>query len=185
VSTSSPAPSPELLQRCRRDAHLLRRRLRTGDAAAAQAAAGRLLVLDEFRDLTAAALLADPRRVRLQHALAAVARERGYGTWDALRSACEATLLSATAMYAPAMSAFLNRWFTDYDEARQVRLHEGGYLLPYRHYFFVTTRDAIAELGLDPDDPDWARIGFDWVQPRDAEAHARLRARRRRALPPG
>ena len=34
------------------------------------------------------------------------------------------------------------------------------------------------ELGLDPDDPDWARIGNDWVQPRDMAAHRRLVERR-------
>lgn len=178
-----PPPSPELLQRCRREAYELRRGLRSRDAAVAEPAARRLLVLEEFRELSASALLADPSRVRLRHALAAVAREHGFPSWPALRTACEATMLSAMAMYAPAMSAFLNRWFADYDEARACRLAEGGYLLPYREHFFVTTAEAIRELGLDPDDPDWARIGFDWVRPRDAEAHARLRAKRRRALP--
>ncbi len=34
----------------------------------------------------------------------------------------------------------------------------------------------------DPDDVDWQRIGFDWARPLDAEAHARLVARRRAAM---
>ena len=183
--SASSEPTPDLLQRCRRDAHLLRRQLRSTDPAEVEAAVRRVLTLPEFAASTAAELLVDPSRVRLQHALAVVAREQGFPSWLALRNACEATLLGASAMYVPGMSAFQNQWFADYDEARQARLHEGGYLLPYRHYFFVTSREAIVELGLDPDDPDWDRIGFDWVQPRDEEAHARLRARRRRAMPPG
>ena len=81
-------------------------------------------------------------------------------------------------MYVPRMAVFLNRWFADYAAARAARAAEGGYLLPYRHQFFVTGADAIRELGLDPDDPDWERIGWDWVEPLDRAAWERLRERR-------
>lgn len=81
-------------------------------------------------------------------------------------------------MYVPGMDAFLNRWFTVYEEARTALEAEGGYLLPYRGQFFVTVAGAIEELGLDPHDPDWRRIGWDWVRPADAEAWQRLRLRR-------
>jgi hypothetical protein len=37
---------------------------------------------------------------------------------------------------------------------------------------------AIRELGLDPADPDWERIGWDWVRPRDADAWERLKLKR-------
>ncbi len=57
-------------------------------------------------------------------------------------------------------------------------LRGGGYLLPYRNQFFVTVAAAIRELGLDPEDPDWERIGRDWVRPRDAEARKRLEEKR-------
>jgi hypothetical protein len=39
-----------------------------------------------------------------------------------------------------------------------------------RHCLAVIAR----ELGFDPDDPDWDRIGRDWVKPRDRTARARL-----------
>ena len=32
-------------------------------------------------------------------------------------------------------------------------------------------------LGLDPDDPDWAAIGWDWARPRSPAARRRLYAR--------
>jgi hypothetical protein len=85
-------------------------------------------------------------------------------------------------MYVPQMDAILSRWFTTYEEARASQASEGGYLLPYKGHFFVTTSEAIRELGLDPTDPDWARIGWDWVQPRDREAWERLKAKRELAL---
>ena len=54
----------------------------------------------------------------------------------------------------------------------------GGYLLPYRHQFLVCESEAIRLLGLDPGDPDWERIGRDWVRPADRDAWRRLRDRR-------
>lgn len=81
-------------------------------------------------------------------------------------------------MFETRMDAILSRWFTTYEEARASLESEGGYLLPYRNQYFVTSGEAIRELGLDPADPDWAKIGWDWVHPRDAEAWQRLRAKR-------
>jgi len=87
----------------------------------------------------------------------------------------------AAIMYERSMDAFLNRWFATYEDARAAREHEGGFLLPYRNHFFVTHADAICGLGLDPDDPDWARIGWDWVAPADLDAWQRLREKRQLA----
>jgi hypothetical protein len=84
-------------------------------------------------------------------------------------------------MYVPSMDAVLSRWFVTYEEARASRDREGGYPLPYASHYFVTSAEGIRELGLDPDDADWARIGWDWVQPLDAAAHERLAGRRSRA----
>ena len=81
-------------------------------------------------------------------------------------------------MYVPRMDAVLNRWFTSYAEASSSLASEGGYLLPYKGQFFVTLSEGVRELGLDPDDPDWARIGWDWVQPKDNEAWKRLKEKR-------
>lgn len=82
------------------------------------------------------------------------------------------------AMWVPRMDAVLSRWFTSYEDARCSREAEGGYLFPYRNQFFVTSSAAILELGLDPADPDWQRIGFDWVRPSDIAAWERLKEKR-------
>ena len=81
-------------------------------------------------------------------------------------------------MYVARMDAFLNRWFPSYAEARASLEADGGFLLPYLSQFFVTQADAVRESGLDPDDPDWRRIGWDWVRPADAEVLERLRLKR-------
>ena len=87
-----------------------------------------------------------------------------------------------TIMYVPRMATFLNRWFKTYDEARASLEAEGGYLLPYEDHFLVTVAGAIRELGLDPEDPDWARIGWDWARPTDAGAWERLKQKRMLAV---
>ena len=84
-------------------------------------------------------------------------------------------------MYVARMDAVLNRWFTSYEEARASLASEGGYLLPYKNQFFVTLSEGIRDLGLDPDDPDWSRIEWDWVQPKDHEAWKRLKEKREQA----
>ncbi len=85
-------------------------------------------------------------------------------------------------MYVTRMDAVLNRWFTNYEEARASLEAEGGYLLPFKSQFFVTQSEGIRELGLDPDDPDWERIGRDWVRPKDSDAWERLRDKREQAV---
>jgi hypothetical protein len=89
---------------------------------------------------------------------------------------------SGPLMYVETMSVFLNQWFTTYEDARTLREAEGGYLLPFKTQFFVTVAGGITELGLDPQDPDWKRIGWDWVRPLDWDAWELLRDKRRKAL---
>lgn len=183
---SEPFPT---LARCRSRARLLLSHLRSNDRDRALAAAQRFGRLQSFRGVPPDALL-EPDRVRLKHALTLIAVELGEPSWPALKAKCtalerataDAGALPSDAMYVERMTLWLNQWFPSYDEARAALDQDGGYLLPFRHHFFVTTGEAIAELGLDPADEDWRRIGFDWVRPADAAAHARLVAQRRAAM---
>ncbi|WP_234023140.1 hypothetical protein [Sorangium cellulosum] len=80
----------------------------------------------------------------------------------------------------------LHHWFATHDEARAhaASLPEGqrSYLLTYKHHFFVADRTFVASLGLDPDDPDWRAIGWDWARPADPTARRRLYAKRLAAM---
>lgn len=162
-----------LVERCRQAARALQRDLRGADRAAARAAAVRLAQAPRFAAVDLAELIDGRVEVARGEALDAIAREHGDRDWAAL-VARALPVLRAVPMHCRGMGAFVNRWFADYDEAAASQRADGGYLLPYRRQFFVTVADAIRELGLDPDDPDWPRIGFDWVRPRDVEAHLRL-----------
>ena len=81
-------------------------------------------------------------------------------------------------MYDRGFEWLLNAWFARYEDARAALERNGGYLLPYDAQFLVAEAEAIRVLGLDPDDPDWERIGHDWVCPADREAWRRLREQR-------
>ncbi len=78
-------------------------------------------------------------------------------------------------MYVSQMDGFLNRWYTHYEDAIASLELDGGYLFPHRGQFFITPSEGIRELGIDPLDPDWAAIGWNWVKPKDLQAKARLK----------
>jgi hypothetical protein len=84
--------------------------------------------------------------------------------------------------YQPGLDVFLNRWFSNYAEARRSLDIDGGFLLPYRHHFFVCETDVIQAIGLDPNDPDWEKVGRDCAKPIDSEAYQRLIDKRAKVL---
>ncbi|MBL8749530.1 MAG: hypothetical protein JNK78_10250 [Planctomycetes bacterium] len=167
-----------LVERCRRSARDLQRDLGGPDPRAARAAAVRFARLPRFaNDDIEAIVRAEPSVARAE-ALDVIAAERGFDDWRTLVTRSLPELL-AVPVHTDRMGAFVNRWFATYGEAAEDRGRDGGFLLPYRRQFFVTVADAVREIGVDPNDPDWARIGHDWVRPLDVEAHVRLcRARR-------
>lgn len=87
-----------------------------------------------------------------------------------------------TLWYQTNLDVFLNRWFSNYPEARSTRESVGGFLLPYKRHFFVCEAEVIRAMGLEPDDPDWERIEWDCAQPRNTQAYQRLREKREDAV---
>ena len=84
--------------------------------------------------------------------------------------------------YQTNLDVFLNRWFSTYNEARSSLANDGGYLLPFKRHYFLCEADVIRAMGLNPDDPDWEKIGWDGAQPTDVAAYERLRGKREQAL---
>ena len=76
--------------------------------------------------------------------------------------------------YETDLDVFLNRWYANYDEARAALERHGGFLLPYKHHFFICQPEVIAALGLNPEDTDWQKISRDCARPEDLAAYARL-----------
>lgn len=71
-------------------------------------------------------------------------------------------------------AAHWNHWFATYDEAKAHLLAFQGFLFPFNNQFVVVEGDFLKDLKLDPDHPDWAKIGFDWVKPNCMASFARL-----------
>ena len=160
-------------------AELLHHAVRASEAAAIE----RLRALAELRRADDDALRAAAPGIQRKHCLVAVAREAGFDSWDHARRVLEgdpSEVDFGTILCSKLGSAgFLNHWFATYEEARAV--HAGmtddaarGYLLAYKRHFFIATREFIETLGLDPDDPDWEAMGWDWARPRNREARRRL-----------
>ena len=129
---------------------------------------------------------ADPAsNVRRADCLRKVAAELGFPSWTAARRALagEGVEDFGTLLYPRRAGGFLNLWYKDYDEASAIRAAKGGYLLAYQRHFLVVDEDFVDALGLDPGDPEWTAMGFDWVRPRDPAARARLYGQLVRALP--
>jgi len=151
-------------------ARLLHRRAQAGEADAL----GRIGALPEFARTPPA-----PDQVQRKHGLAAIARELGFRSWAhatrVLAGDHDETDLG-TLLY-PRTCGFTNQWFAQYEQARRTRELTSGYLLGYRHQYLVVTRHYVEALGLDPDDPDWEAMGFDWVRPLKPAARQRMYAK--------
>lgn len=72
------------------------------------------------------------------------------------------------------VAAHLNHWFATYNEAKAHLMTFQGYLFPFKNQFVVVDGDFLKELKLEPDHPDWERIGFDWEKPDCMTAFVRL-----------
>jgi hypothetical protein len=159
-------------------AEILHRRVEAGD----EAALLRLRVLPEHRKADALLLRAAAATIRRKHCLAIVSREGGFTDWEHARRVLDGDALEADfgkLLSLPGRGAFLNHWFTAYDEALAVHrdlLAQGSprYLLAYQRQLFITEAGYIESIGLEPDDADWRAMGWDWVRPRSYAARRRL-----------
>ncbi|AKQ69091.1 LuxR family transcriptional regulator [Myxococcus hansupus] len=181
MGTDASTAAPLSLQECKVRASILLKDLDAPEAARAARAAERLRVLPGFAGLSLGEVLARKDTVRRKHALAVIAREQGHATWVELKAAREGEAGPPRVDFEHLLSrvggAHLNRWFTSYAEAAASLRTEGGFLFPYREQFFVCEASLLEALGADPTDADWARMGRDWLAPRDAEAWSRLAAK--------
>jgi hypothetical protein len=179
MGTEPHAVTPPSLRECKVRASILLKDLESPEPSRATRAAERLRALPAFARLSPGELLARRDSVRRKHALAVIAHEHGHASWAELKQALGESedappRLDTEAFFARNRGAFLNRWFSSYEEALASLRAMGGYLFPFREQFFITDASFLAALGVDPSDADWARMGFNWVEPLDPAARDRL-----------
>lgn len=166
-------------------AAILLKQVRSSDSAIALKAAERFQQLPYLADNSPEAIAASDE-IKLKHALNVLAVEHSYADWSAFKAYLQkkARLHSQyterfTMLYPRRCSGFINEWHSNYEIANTELGRNGGYLLPYKDQFFICAAIYIETLGLDPDDPDWERIAYNWVQPADQAAWERLDAKLR------
>jgi hypothetical protein len=146
----------------------------------------RLRAMPELQRAAEAELRVLAGAIRRRHCLAVVAAEAGFSSWTAARRAITGVDADAdfgTLLCPPRCGGFLNLWYARYGDAALTRRQSRGYLLGYRQHCLVVQQDYIRTLGLDPDDHDWARMGYDWVRPKEVAARSRLYAKLVAGLP--
>ncbi len=116
------------------------------------------------------------QQLQLKHILEYVARENSYPSWSdlkkALDHAAEHSPLADVGeqFYPKGFTTYWNIWFAKYSQAKKV-LDEGkGYLLPYKHQYFIVEEHFVDSLGLSHTLPEWKTIGNDWVHPKNVKA---------------
>lgn len=124
-------------------------------------AAKRFQQLPEFSGLEVVDILQRP--IKHKHALAVVAMEHGFHSWSDLKMQINFIV-----------GGYLNLWFANYAEAKSHLEASGGFLLPYKKQYFICNANYIKQIGFDPTDPDWEKIGYDWVVPANQAAWQRL-----------
>ncbi|HWF47417.1 MAG TPA: hypothetical protein VG168_10460 [Bryobacteraceae bacterium] len=148
-------------------------------------AAKRFQALDAWRSFPAREIQTNAGTIRLDDAQEVIARESGFTNWAQLAAeTAGAPIVFHTARLFPEKSdVFLNLWFRSYEDARAAHEAEPDLLLfPYGEQFVLCEPALLGWLGADPHDPDWEKIGRDWVQALDEAARSRLAARLHKAL---
>lgn len=117
--------------------------------------------------------------IQRRHCLTLLARELGFSGWPHALAVLRGEPVRdfGTLLYPDGASAFWNVWSASYEEARAIRGEHGGYLLAYKHQFFIAESHFLEALGVASSDGDWELIGRDWVKPHDGDARARLYAK--------
>ncbi len=166
----------DAIQEIRLRAEILHRRAKVQDSTALQ----RFTKFPQF-DLTS---------IRRRDCLAVLSTEIGFASWPHAKHVLggKESADFGTLLCPKKCGGYLNLWYKTHQEASLIRQSCGRYLLAYRSQFLVVERGYIETLGLNPDDPDWSVIDFDWtmkdsVRPGSSAARARLYSNLVAALP--
>jgi hypothetical protein len=128
----------------------------------------------------------DRANIRRRDCLFVIAREMGFPNWPYAKRVLSGEAMDdfGDLLCPRRCGGYLNLWYRTHGEAEIVRRSRGGYLLAYRKHFLVVERSYIEVLGLDPDDPDWRSLDFDWTHNAGKEMiRARFYSRLISALP--
>ena len=137
-------------------------------------------VLPAFKDLSETEIMSRLFLIDLNDCRHIIALEQNLDSWSELVNQTELENQEITEdklVYRDFTNdKCLNYWFATYEEAKIFQEErKKKYLFPYKNTYFVSEKAHIEDMGLDPNDEDWDKIGRDWVRPKDIDAKNRLR----------
>ncbi|MCJ8345300.1 hypothetical protein MJH12_07155 [bacterium] len=103
---------------------------------------------------SAAKILAKQSQIKIKEALEILSIEAKFKDWKSYKDSLDIEWYSKG-------SPFLNHWFASYLEAKKHHQEYGGYLLTFKGQFFISEKEYIRYIGLDPENEVWKRIDFD------------------------
>jgi len=101
--------------------------------------------------------LANLDELKLKHCLKLIANQLGFVNWQQAQGALtgcnteEEPLNMGTFFYPKGGGAFINEWFSDYQQAKEVlaKHPKNKWLLPYKNQFIIVGQDYIKVFKLD------------------------------------
>ena len=108
--------------------------------------------------------------------MSTIAQILGFNGWPPLKALLIDRDFSnlGQLMFKECGGAYWNIWVASYDEAQNIRAAHGGFLLGYKHQFFIVEEHYIRQLGINPGLHDWDILQRNWARPKDVDAWARL-----------
>ena len=139
----------------------------------------RLKQLPLFKDKSDEEIKSFFPTITLQHCREVIALENDCKSWYELcikyRKLDNSSPDEESLWYVHDNNSGLNIWFAKYEKAKQyLKTSQRGFLFPYKKTYFVADHQHVIKLGVDPLDPDWEKIGRDWVEPQDEIAKKSL-----------
>jgi len=121
--------------------------------------------------------------IKLKHCLVIVAQQLGFDNWHHAQDILSGSknnieeLSMGTLFYPKGADGFINEWFANYQQAKNIILQKKGkkWLLPYKNQFIVVRRDFISTFKFDEKlMPLWTDIEHDMVSGYNSAAWDKL-----------
>ncbi|MFN8769702.1 MAG: hypothetical protein ACK5Z5_00130 [Neisseriaceae bacterium] len=154
------------LEECKIQASILLKNLQSPDSKASQMAMSRFHEFSLIKDLE----LLTANEYQLKHCLQVIAFEYGFDSYNGLKFYFTDTINTQL----PSGGGFLHKWFNNYKEAKANFSAINEFLFPHKNHFFIASSGYIDYIAIDINNPDWANIRNNWVEPKDLEAWRRL-----------
>ncbi len=95
--------------------------------------------------------------LRLKHCLTIVSQQLGFDNWHHAQNTLSGNVKTGTPLnmgtflYPKGCGGFINEWFADYEQAKNILVNEANnkWLLPYKNQFIVVEKEFISLFNID------------------------------------